>query len=259
MEPPISPLLFSMFLLIAMLLLLPLGRRLANRHGSIETKEQSGRLETVEAAVFALFGLLLAFAFSGAALRFNEKRALVAEEANAIGTAYLRLDLLSHESQGSLRDLFRRYVDSRLATYKVLPDMNAAAQHMADSKKLQEAIWRDAVPATQKPEAHVDAAKLLVPSLNSMFDAMTTRTMALHIHPPRIIYILLFCLALICSIFAGYSMAGPKHWSWLHVLAFAITTAVVVYVILDLEYPRAGLIRIEASDQFLVDLRNSMQ
>jgi hypothetical protein len=78
-------------------------------------------------------------------------------------------------------------------------------------------------------------------------------------HPPRIIYALLFGLGLICSLLAGYRMATGQHLSWLHILGFTVITVIVVCVILDIEYPRAGLIRIEAADQLLMELRNGMK
>ena len=72
--------------------------------------------------MFALFGLLIAFTFSGGASRLDTRRQLIAEEANAIGTAYLCLDLLPASDQPALRGLFRDYLDSRLAVYRKLPE-----------------------------------------------------------------------------------------------------------------------------------------
>jgi len=165
---------------------------------------------------------------------------------------------LPQQAQTALQELFRHYVDSRLETYKRLPNMKAAAVEMARSKELQKEIWNDAVAATRLPDAHVDAGKLLLPAINDMIDITTTRNMALQMHPPTIIYYLLFALALICSLLAGYRMAGGPHRSLIHILGFAIITVIVVYVILDVEYPRAGLIRVEAADQFLVEVRQGM-
>jgi hypothetical protein len=199
------------------------------------------------------------FTFAGAASRFNEKRMLIAEEANRIETAYLRLRLLSQKAQPELQELFRRYVDSRLETYRKLPNIDAAEIEMANSKKLQEEIWIKAVAATALPNSHPDAGKLLLPALNSMIDITTTRKMALQTHPPNIIYALLFALGLICSLLAGYRMAIGQHRSWLHILSFAVITVIIVYVIIDVEYPRAGLIRLQAFDQLLVDVREGMK
>jgi hypothetical protein len=259
MKPPVSPLLFAVLLFAGMLILLETGRRLGIRRRPKESEGERGSLGTIEGAVFALFGLVMAFAFSGAASRFNEKRALIAVEANTIETAYLRLHLLSTEAQPELQELLRRYLDSRLETYRKLPDMDAAQVEMTKSKKLQSEIWTKAISATALRDSHVDAGKLLLPALNSMIDITTTRTMALHTHPPNIVYVLLFTLGLICSLLAGYRMSIGEHRSWLHILSFALITVIVIYVIIDVEYPRAGLIRLEAFDQALVDVRAGMK
>jgi hypothetical protein len=258
MEPPVSPLLFAVLLFGGMLVLLEVGRRLGIKRRPNESEGERGNLGTIEGAMFAMFGLVLAFTFSGAATRFNEKRALIAVEANYIETAYLRLHLLSPKEQPELQELFRRYVDSRLETYRKLPDMEAAMIEMAKSKKIQKEIWIKAVAATQLPDSHVDAGKLLLPSLNSMIDITTTRGMALQTHPPNVIYALLSILGLICSLLAGYRMSGSQRRSWLHLLSFTVMTVIIVFVIIDVEYPRAGLIRLQSFDQFLVDVRENM-
>jgi hypothetical protein len=258
MEPPIPPLLFALLLLIGMVVLLEVGRRLGVRRRPKESEGERGGLGTVEGAVFALFGLMIAFTFSGAASRFHEKRMLIAEEVNSIETAYLRLHLLSHQTQPALQELFRRYVDSRLETYRRLPNMVAAEMEMAKSKKIQEELWTEAVAATRLPDSHPSSALLLLPALNNMIDISTTRTMVLQLHPPRIIYALLFGLGLICSLLAGFRMSSGQHRSWLHILGFTVLTVIIVYVMLDVEYPRAGLIRLESADQLLVNLRESM-
>ena len=257
MEPPVPPVLFSIVLFLGMLILLEIGRRLGVRRRPKESEGERGSLGTVEGAVFALFGLLMAFTFSGAASRFNEKRMLVAEEANDIETAYLRLELVP-QAQPKLQELFRRYVDSRLETYHRLPNMTAATLEMANSKRIQAEIWTDAVAATRVSGSHPAAGWLLLPALNNMIDITTTRTMALQQHPPRIIYVLLFALGLICSVLAGYRMSTGQHRSWLHILGFTVITVTVVYVMLDAEYPRAGLIRLESADQALLEVRAHM-
>ncbi len=259
MEPPISPLLFVLLLLIGMLLLLEVGRRLGVRRRPKETEGERGGLGTVEGAVFALFGLMVAFTFSGAASRFNEKRMLIAEEVNCIETAYLRLHLVSRQAQPALQELFRRYVDSRLETYRRLPDMVAAEMEMANSKEIQEEVWTEAVAATRLPDSHPSSGLLLLPALNNMIDISTTRTLALQLHPPRIVYALLFGLGLICSLLAGFRMSSGQNRSWLHILGFTVLTVIIVYVMLDVEYPRAGLIRLESADQSLVNLREHMK
>jgi hypothetical protein len=241
-----------------MLLLLEVGWRLGARRRAKNAEGVLTGSGTLEGAVFGLLGLLVAFTFSGAISRFDTRRQLIVEETNTIGTAYLRLDLLPASAQPALRESFRQYVDSRLQAYQKLPDLQAAMAELARATQLQKDIWRRAVAACQEASAP-QATMLLLPALNQMIDITTTRTMSGQIHPPTLIFALLFGLALTSSLLAGYSMAGTKSRNWLYMLGFAATLAGAVYVILDLEYPRFGLIQVNAFDQALMDLRESLQ
>jgi hypothetical protein len=91
-----------------------------------------------------------------------------------------------------------------------------------------------------------------------MFDITTVRTMSIQIHPPTIVYVLLFSVALLCAVLAGYRMASAQDRSWLHILIFTVITVVVVFVILDLDYLREGLIRLQEADQLLIETRAAM-
>lgn len=244
-------------LLAGMLLLLETGRRIGLRQMAKDSKGAHQGLGAVEGAVFGLMGLLIAFTFSGAASRFDARRQLVVEEANDIGTAYLRLDMLPTAAQPALRESFRRYLDARLAVYRKLPDLQAAEAELARATELQGEIWTQAVAACR--EAAQPASMLVLPALNQMIDITTTRTMATQMHPPMIIFVMLAALALASAVLAGYGMAASQTRSWVHILEFAAIMAVTVYIIVDLEHPRLGLIRVDAFDQVLVDLRNSMK
>jgi hypothetical protein len=183
---------------------------------------------------------------------------LIVEETNHIGTAYLRLDLLPADLQPALRESFRRYLDARIEVYQKLPDIAAAKESLAKADELQKQIWRQAVAASQAKGAPPAAPILLLPALNAMIDITTTRTMAALMHPPTIVFVMLFGLALAASLLAGYGMTGSRVRRWFHMIGFALVMAFAVYVILDIEYPRLGLIRVDAFDQALIDLRASM-
>jgi hypothetical protein len=254
---------FIMFLVSAgglfagMILLLELGRRLGRRRHSNDEEGARAGLGAVEGAVFALLGLLIAFTFSSAASRFDTRRLLIVQEGNAIGTAWLRLDLLPANAQPELRNLFRRYLDLRLEAYGKLPDVEAAVAGLSKANALQGEIWNKAVAACQGAPDPMKAQ--LIPALNEMFDIAASRAMAAQMHPPHIIFVMLGVLALMSSLLAGYAMAGGKVRSWIHVIGFALIMATTVYVILDLEFPRFGIIRVDALDRVLVDLRHSME
>ena len=183
---------------------------------------------------------------------------MITEEANAIGTTYLRIDLLPADAQPELRELFRRYLDLRLETYSNAGNATAMKTKLDETATLQGEIWTKSVNASRKPEAAGSAEKLLLPALNDMIDITTTRASAAKKHPPLTIFLLLAGLSFIGSLLVGYSMSVNKDRSWIHTVAFAAIMSLTVYVILDLEFPRMGLIRVDKADQILVELRKSM-
>src|SRR5215469_723984 len=250
--------LFTLGLFLGMLLFLEIGRRASLRRLREDSGAAGEGVGAVDGAVFALLGLLIAFTFSGASSRFDTRRQLIVEETNHIGTAYLRIDLLPAEAQPALRESFRRYLDARIEVYQKLPDIAAAKESLAKANGLQSQIWRQAVAASRAQGAPPAAPILLLPALNAMIDITTTRTMATQMHPPTVVFVMLFGLALAASLLAGFGMTGGKVRSWFHMLGFALVMAIAIYVILDLEYPRLGLIRVDAFDQALIDLRESM-
>lgn len=254
----LTPLPFVALMFLGMVIFLEVGRRVGKRHIARDPQLMSTH-SSVDGAVFALYGLLLAFTFSGAPARLDLRRQLIAQEANAIGTAYLRIDLLPDDQQPAMRERFRNYLDSRLEIYsRKYTNFDEIKQGLAKSAKLQTDIWKAAVTASRLPQSHPDTGKLLLPAINGMIDITTTRTMAALIHPPQIIFGLLFLLALVCSTLAGYSMAASRERSWLHILAFVTIAVISVYVVLEIEYPRLGFIRMQDYDQMLVNLRQSM-
>jgi hypothetical protein len=255
-HPTFAAVLFAGGLFLGMLGMQELGRRMGSRRLA-ENPEYARGIGPVEGALFGLLGLLLAFTFSGAVSRFDDRRLLITEEVNAIGTAWLRIDLLPANAQPNLRDLFRRYVDSRLETYRKLPDIAAAEAELAHSVALQGEIWKASVAALRLPEAQVGNVTV-VNSLNEMFDVVTKRTDAARTHPPSIIYAMLAFFALVAALLAGFGMAEGQARSWLHVIGFAAVLSLTTYVILDIEYPRHGFVRVDAFDRSLVELRRSM-
>jgi hypothetical protein len=245
-------------LFAGMLLCLEAGRRLRLWFLARGSEKPAEGLGVVEGALFGLMGLVIAFTFSGAASRFDDRRHLIIDEANAIGTAYLRLDLLPDVAQPQVREMMRRYVDARLEVYRVLPDYDAALVLIARTNEIQREIWNYAVAAT-KDAPNRQAAMVLLPALNEMFDIANTRYWTTQIHPPGMIFALLGALALLCSLLAGFGMGRESSRSWIHIVAFAIVLTLTMYVIVDMEFPRLGFIRVDSLDQTLVDVRASMQ
>src|SRR5262245_50256239 len=214
---------------------------------------------SAEAVVCGLFGLLVAFTFSGAAGRFEDRRFIIADEANAIGTAYLRLDLLPSDAQPPLRELFRKYVDNRGGVYREMQDTAATEVRLAETVVLQTAIWNMAVSAIKEQGPPTPATALVLGSLNEMIDISDTRKMATLTHPPVIVFLLLGVFGLVCSALVGYETSQNAARSWLHSVTFAAVVSLTVYVIVDIEFPRLGFIRVDSADAAIYDLRETMQ
>jgi len=250
---------------ISSLILLSYGRSLGQRYLKKEAGNMAG-LTTVEGAVFALIGLLLAFTISGALQRFDERRQLVIQEANAARTAHDRLGLFEHDIARDLQAKLRAYVQARIDLYRMPHDFSLwqraelfSPEQQDKILDLQAKVWDTAVAAC--PEASFrPACGQALPALSTLFEVAGLRVGASEKHPPEIVYAMLFGLGLLGSLLAGFGMAAAKARSWIHMLIFAATLTVTLYAITEMEYPRLGLIsRIENFDHFLIDVHQQMQ
>jgi hypothetical protein len=246
-----------LLLLGGMLLSMEAGRRVRVKHLRAAQGESTG-FGAVHGAVFGLMGLMVAFTFSGAAVRFDHRRNLIVEEANDIGTAYRRIDLLPEAARGPLQGKFREYVDTRLDTYRAGTDFERISQLLQQTAQQQDQIWKMALAAIAHASTPAVPAQILS-LLNAMFDIVTTRTAATQMHPPVVVWVMLGGLTLVCSFLVGYDTGGSGRRHWLQLLTFASIFSLTLYVILDMEYPRVGLIRVTAMDRVLQDVRDSMR
>jgi hypothetical protein len=245
-------------LFLGMLVMLEIGRRAGIRRMEQDPGGAKERLGTVEGAIFGLLGLLIAFTFSGAAGRFDKRREMVVQEANQLGDAWARLDALPEATQPAIKAAMVRYLESRLETYRRVPDMKAVEEELARSAWIQDEIWKAAVAACELPEGQ-RVTMLVLPALDSAFDWSLVRTATAMHHPPGIIWTMLVVLAMSSALIAGYGMTGGRGRNWTYMVGFAAVTAIAVYTILDIEFPRVGLVRVDAADKLLTDLLETMK
>lgn len=234
------------------------GYRYGRRKAESQSDDARQGLSVVEGAVFALLGLMLAFQFAGAAGRLGDRRALAIKESNAIGTAYLRLELLAEEDARLMRELFRQYVEARIRATEALPDLDAALKEYAVAEKMLPVIWSKAV-AFCKKEPGSEAELLLLPSINEMIDISEERKAVGQTHAPFAVQLFLVLLALFGGLLAGNAMSRSPRRPLPHMILFAAVLSITIYFILDMEYPRVGFIRIGAADKPIYNLRESMK
>jgi hypothetical protein len=248
---------------VGSLVLLNFGRQLGLRYLRQEGGSLAG-LTTVEGAVFALIGLLLAFTISGGLQRFDDRRQLVVQEANAATIASDRIGLFEGDVARNLQSKLQEYVRARIELYRMPHDFSLLRQSELFSTEQQDKIielkktlW-DAVATACPQNNYKPACSLTLPALSNLFEVARLRAGASEKHPPEIIYAMLFGLGLGGSLLAGFGMAAAKVRSWIHMVVFAATLTVTLYAVTDMEYPRLGLIRIENFDHFLIDAYKQM-
>lgn len=245
-------------IVVAMWVMLDVGFRLGRSARARRGDDADRGHGAIEGAVFGLFGLLVAFTFTGSASRLDERRALVAEEANAISTSYLRLDLLGPELGAPIRPLYREYLELRIAESSKADTGPGQPGALREAEVLQGKIWTAVVAALDASGQPSLATPIMVP-LNEMIDITTTRRMAAMMHPPALVFVSLGVVAMLASLLAGYATGLAGRRSLIHHAAFVLAIGGTLYGILEMEYPRLGLVTISGADVVLSDLRGMME
>jgi hypothetical protein len=244
-------------LLIAVIGAVDIGFRWGGRRAARNPETVREKVDAVQTTLFSLLSLILAFVFSGAAARFEHRQDLVIEEANAIATSYLRVDLLPTASQPELRELFRNYVSGRIALFERFNGEGSKSPEFVNNERMQNELWRK-LSAAALATGNSSVITLVHNSANVMIDSTASRLHASRVHPPKIFYAVLFGLILAAAFLVGCSMSASAHRPWTHIWMFALVLSATMYVILDFEYPRYGLVRIETADQSLADVLSQM-
>lgn len=246
---------FAVLLLVGILAVMELGVRWGHRNQQHSAEVRS--FGPVEAGVFSLLALLIGFTFGDAMTRWELRRQLAVQEVNAISEAHLRADLLTSADRQRLRGQLQRYVDARIVFYAALHQSETPPAETMRVELLQDSIWTSTVAATSA-QGDDTAELLLLPSLNRMLDLTTTRAAMTHAHPPAVIYLVLALHALVCALIAGYGIGMHARRSMVHMVAFALATSFSLWMILELEFPRRGMIRLDPTDQLMHELRTEM-
>lgn len=227
-----------------------IGRRLRGEHTD-HLKEASGALQT---ALLGFVGLVLAFGLSLAVGRYENRRSTVTNEANAIGTAYLRAQTIAEPMRTESLDLLRRYTDQRIALAAAVPDSDAFDRAKARSDVLANELWARAGEALNEDPVG-SATRLYVETLNESIDADTTRRASLADRVPTPVMLLEVLGASIALGVLGFWLALSGR-SLIAVAVVGIVVVTILFVTFDLDRPRRGFISVP--DAPLVETRAGM-
>ncbi len=230
------------------------GRRLAGRAADADSAEATrSAAATLQAAMLGLLALLLGFTFSMAATRYDARKQLVVDECNALGTCHLRARLVPGGNE--ITALLRRYTDSRLAFCQAADDA-ARAEANRRSEALHRELWTHAGPAFG-PEGRLLAGGLFVQSLNEVIDLHAKRLASLENHVPDAILWALFAVAVLTIGVTGYGLGLSRARVLTLARVLAVLVALVLALIIDLDRPTRGLIRV--SEKGLAAVRLGME
>ena len=185
-----------------------------------------------------LLGLLIGFTFSMAVGRYDQRKNLEEQEANAIGTEYVRLDLFPVGDAPHVRELLRRYLDQRILFYTTR-DGRQLQQVDADAGRLQGEMW--SVVARHASAQPTPIAALVVTGMNDVLNAQGYTQAAYWNRIPFAAWLLLMAIAVFCNVLVGYGASAKKASSF---LVLPIALSVTLFLIADIESPRGGVIRV---------------
>lgn len=255
----VNPVIFIIVsgLFVGMLFLMEIGRRIGLYRFTPDPQVSHVRVGIIEIVVFTLFVLIIAFLFFSATSRLETSRRLITEEANAISTAYFRLDLLNVQNRDALRKDLRKYLETRLEAYRRLPDLQEAIQVWDKANQLQTQLWRRAVSSCRQEDSQT-TTRLILPEISRMTDLGNYRYLSLKIQPPVLPNMALGIIALFSALVAGRCMSFMKRTVWINSIILAAIIAVIIYVILDIDYPRMGLIQAHSAETVLSELLKNL-
>lgn len=250
-----SSFLIVALLFIALLIATEFGFRLGQKFADTTTDATKSQINSIQVSILGVLALLLGFTFSLSLQRYDTRSQAVVAEANAIGTALLRADLLPDSVSADSHRLLRQYLELRVEAGKISLDRVADREAvLRKSNRALDMLWQSALEATDEDPSPVRAG-LFVQSLNEVIDAYGSRDAALDRHVPELVLFLMFGTLLLAASLVGYGSGVSGHRATFAAYTLLALIICLVFLIIDLDRPRRGIV--EVSQQSLVDLHTS--
>lgn len=246
--------LWAMYLLTVLLLFLALegGYRLGGYFQKRWPDQSSSDVNTMVGASLAFLGFLLAFIIGMAVSLFNERLHLVIDEANAIGTTYLRAGYVGEPIASESRQLLREYVDQRLA----LIDPSQFDKALIRSQQIQGELWMQAEILAK--DAPTPITSLYISALNEMIDIHTVRSIIrFYVRIPITVMTGMYLVAVLSMMLIGLQGSYSGKRNYLALILMVLILSIVILIIIDLDRPNQGLIQVP--QKALLDLQQQLR
>lgn len=251
-----SSLVIALVLMLLMALALQAGNWLGKRSNIKDCEPCKEQISTVQSSLLGILALMLGFAFSIALERYSSRSDAVLEEANAIGTTYLRTELLAEPYKPQAQSLLADYIHSRLEEAQLnMAEQTQRGEILKTSERLQQQLWQLAAQATKVNPSPVTSG-LFTQSLNEMIDAYGKRISELERHIPELVLLMLYGAFLITGSIIGYSAGLSNRNPSKAVYIMALLVALLMYLVIDLDRPRRGLVQV--SQQPMLSLQSML-
>jgi len=213
-------------------------------------------LGPIESSLLGLMALMLSFTFGLASSKFENRRNIITEEANCIGTAILRCDLYEDSLRKLFHQDFKQYLAARIAYYDAGDNEQKIQAALKEGNDYSQKIWKRAAEDSYVLEHRLRASQL-IPAVNAMIDIVTTRDTSRLASVPPIILLVLAVLMLIASFLVGYGQKGKRNL--VLIVGFALMTTIALYVIIELDRPRRGILNLNLEQHKIVELKDLLR
>ena len=218
--------------------------------------EEKGQTGALMGAALGMLAFLLAFTFGMAGSKQDARKKLVLEEANAIGTAYLRAQILPEPYSSKIKGLLQEYVDVRLKGAQSIKSIDQLKQAIARSEELHNELWALSVSLAKENSGSIFAG-LFVDSLNKVIDLHSKRiTAGIRNRIPMSIGITLYFVAILTMTLMGYQAGLTGIRTLVARFALILAFASVMLLITELDRPAKTVLKV--SQQTMIDLQASM-
>ncbi len=251
-----SSIAISILLFMAIVFFNEIGYR-AGRYIQVNTEEEVKVFTgSIQASILGLLALLLGFTFSMSMQRYDNRSMALIDEANAIGTAVLRVQLLPEEFKDEATALFREYVDLRLEIGQLdITKVTARKAYDLKIAAVQNKLWALAVAATNVDPRPVTTG-VFVKALNDVIDSQSKRNALLQMQVPEVVLLLLFVVFISSGGMMGFSAGLSGRRIFAPIILVSLLITLIVFIIIDLDRPKRGLIQV--NQNVMAELRNSI-
>ena len=251
-----SSVMIAVLLFVALIAATELTFHLGRRSINDTTEAKKSQITAIQGSILGVLALLLGFTFSLSLQRFDSRSEAVVSEANAIGTAVLRADLLPPAYRSDARQKLKGYLDLRVQAGDISLDHQDERQTIVlQSNEVLDEIWRLAAEAAGV-EPNPVTTGLFIQAVNEVIDSYGSRDAELNRHVPETVLFLLLVTLVMTASLVGYGSGVSGHRASLSTHVLYLLIVLMVFLIIDLDRPRRGLI--EVSQQSMLDLQTSI-